>query len=109
MNISIDQVHRRYIIEVKVQIMIFSNTPVLIVFFRILLLQHLLYLQRHLVYNDIQWFSFELIREWVKKNTIESVIMIIPCWTPPPSFFFATFFFINWVIQVRLETHFGYV
>ena len=52
-----------------------------------------------------------------RKKIIESVIMIIPRRTPPPSFlknvialrfFFATFF-INWMIQVCLETHFGYV
>ena len=53
-----------------------------------------------------------------KKKPIESVIMIIPRRTPPPSFlrtvialgyFFLRRFLINWVIQVCLETHFGYV
>ena len=58
-------------------------------------------------------------REGLKK-TIESVIMIIPRRTPPPSFLRTEialgFFFwgwgrflINWVIQVCIETHFRYV
>ena len=58
-----------------------------------------------------------IFREGVKKK-IESVIMIIPCRTTPPSFlrtviglgfFFRDVFFINPVSQVCLKTHFGYV
>ena len=52
------------------------------------------------------------------KKPIESVIMIIPCQTPPLSslktvialrFFFPQHFLINWVFLVCLETHVGYV
>ena len=52
-----------------------------------------------------------------KKKPNESVIMIIPRRTPPLflrtvmaiRYFFCDFFLINWIIQVCLETHFGYV
>ena len=62
-------------------------------------------------------WNYLIIREGLKN--IESVIMIIPCRTPPtPLFFencdhlrlfFLRCFLIIWIIQVCLETHFWFV